>query len=186
MADPQLLSLIQGRHRRRLGRHQHRAALAGLEAKDLAVQPVINTCEPVAQPKGPVQWHRIDSQNFFNLAQQSHRIATVAIHFVDKCQDGNTADCADLEQFARLLLNALGGVYHHHRAVGRSKSAIGILAEVAVARRVQQVDDQAAVAKAQDRGGDGDAALPFHLHPVRGGGAFGLAATHSPGDRQLA
>src|SRR3546814_6696137 len=44
-----------------------------------------------------------------------------------------------LEQLARLLLDALGAVDHHHRGVHRRQGSVGVFAEVLVARRVQQV-----------------------------------------------
>jgi hypothetical protein len=44
------------------------------------------------------------------------------------------------EQLDRLRFHALGGVDHHHRGVDRGQHAVGVLGEVLVARRVEQVD----------------------------------------------
>ena len=46
--------------------------------------------------------------------------------------------------------------------------AVGVLGEVLVAGRVEQVDDAPAVRELHDRGGDRDAALLLEPHPVRG------------------
>ena len=48
---------------------------------------------------------------------------------------------ADLHQLDGPLLDTLGAVDDHERAVHRGERAIRVLGEVLVARRVQQVDD---------------------------------------------
>ncbi|MNE27477.1 hypothetical protein D3C80_1208880 [compost metagenome] len=47
---------------------------------------------------------------------------------------------------------------------------------------VEQVDHVLAVGELHHRGGDGDAALLLHFHPVGGGVAIGLARLHGTGD----
>jgi len=51
---------------------------------------------------------------------------------------------------------------------GRER-AVGVLREVLVARRVEQVEDAAAVLEGHHRGDDRDAALALDVHPVRAG-----------------
>jgi len=63
-------------------------------------------------------------------------------------------------------LDTLGGVDEHHRAVGGEEGPVGVLGEVLVARRVEQVDRMTLVVELEDRRGDGDAALLLQLHPV--------------------
>ena len=70
--------------------------------------------------------------------------------------------------FLRLRLDAARRVDQHDRAVGGEQRAVGVLAEVLVARRVEQVDRVAAVRELQDRRGDRDPALALELHPVGG------------------
>ena len=49
---------------------------------------------------------------------------------------------ADLEEFAGLLLHALGRVQYHHRAVDRGQRAMSDLAEILVAQRVEEVEGE--------------------------------------------
>ena len=46
-------------------------------------------------------------------------------------------------------------------------------------RGVEKIEDAVAVGELQNSGGNGDAALAFHLHPVRGGGATIATSLHS-------
>ena len=68
--------------------------------------------------------------------------------------------------FSVWRLDALGRVEHHHHGVDGGQHAVGVLGEVAVARRVEQVDDVVAVGELHHRRADRDAALLLHLHPV--------------------
>lgn len=83
---------------------------------------------------------------------------------------------ADLEQLARLRLDALRAVDDHDGGVRRHQRAVGVLGEVLMARRVQNVDAEAVILKLHNGRGDGDAALLFDLHPVGDGGAGVLFA----------
>ena len=67
-----------------------------------------------------------------------------------KVSSGRWRSRHDLEQLAGLRLDALGGVDDHHRAVDRVERAVGVFAEVLVARRVEQRD--VAVAAGRSRG----------------------------------
>ena len=82
---------------------------------------------------------------------------------------------ADLEQLSGLGLHALGPVDDHHGGVRRHEGAVGILGEILVARRVQNVDAVAVVLELHDGAGDGDAPLLLDLHPVGGSGSGPLA-----------
>src|SRR3546814_6652285 len=55
------------------------------------------------------------------------------------------------EQLERLRLDTLGGVDHHHGAVDRGQRAIGVLAEILVPRRVEQVEDEPPMLEGHDR-----------------------------------
>ena len=91
----------------------------------------------------------------------------LAVHLVDEGDDRHVAQAADLEQLAGLRLDALGRVDHHDRAVDRGQRAVGVLGEILVARRVEQVEDAPVILERHHRGGDRDAALALDLHPVR-------------------
>src|SRR3546814_9482746 len=59
-----------------------------------------------------------------------------------------------------------GGVDHHHGAVDRGQRAIGVLAEILVPRRVEQVEDEPPMLEGHDRRCYRNAALLLDLHPV--------------------
>ena len=103
------------------------------------------------------------------------------IELVDEGQDRDAPHPADLEQLQRLRLDALRAIEHHHGAVGRGQRAVGVLAEILVSGRIQQVEPIALVLELQHGRGDRDAALALHRHPVRCGVALGFAAAHGPG-----
>ena len=90
---------------------------------------------------------------------------------------------ADLEQLARLRLDALAAVDDHHGGIRRHQRAVGVLGKVLMARRVQNIDAEALIAELHDGRGDGDAALLFDLHPVGDGGAGVLLALDRAGLR---
>ena len=79
---------------------------------------------------------------------------------------GRFARAADLEQLQRLRFDALGRVEHHHHGVDGGQHAVGVLGEVAVAGRVEQVQFVIAVREVERRRGDRDPALLLHVHPV--------------------
>jgi hypothetical protein len=70
------------------------------------------------------------------------RVPAFAIELVGKGDDRHVAQPADLKELAGLLLDALGGVEHHRRPVDRGQGAVGVLAEILVARHVKQVEGE--------------------------------------------
>ena len=89
-----------------------------------------------------------------------------------KVMIGTSPQAADLEELAGLLLDTLGGVEHHHRAVDRGQGAVGVplksyWAEILVARRVEHVEGEPFMLEAHHRRGDRDAALALDRHPIR-------------------
>jgi hypothetical protein len=68
---------------------------------------------------------------------------------------------ADLGELAA---GSSGGL---ERAVGRGQGAVGVLAEILVARRVEQVEGEPLMLKAHHRLGDRDATLALDRHPIR-------------------
>ena len=121
------------------------------------------------RPTGQVSGRGIERERLLDLVEQVERIAALAVELVDEGDDRDVAQPADLEQLARLRLDALGGVDHHHGRVDRGQGPVGILREVLVARRVEQVEDATAVLEGHHRGDDRDAALALDLHPVGAG-----------------
>ena len=116
-----------------------------------------------------------------DLVEQFERLAAGPVVLVEERDHRQVARSAHLEQLQRLALDALRRVEHHHDGVDGGQHAVGVLAEVAVARRVEQVDGVLAVRELQHGGADGDAALLLELHPVAARAAPALAGVHRAG-----
>ena len=127
---------------------------------------VIDALEVLAAADGPVHRVGLDAEDFFNVLHQLKRVAGLAVHLVDEGKNRDVAQRADLEQLDGLGLNALGGVNDHDGGVRRHQGAVGILTEVLVAGRVQNVDALALIVELQNRRGNGNTALLFNVHPV--------------------
>ena len=95
------------------------------------------------------------------------RVAALAGELVDKANDWHVAQPADLKELAGLLLDAFGGVEHHYCTVDRGQRAVGVFAEILVARCVEQVEGEPLMLKAHHRRGDRDASLALDRNPIR-------------------
>ena len=147
-------------------------------------QSVVDTAEARAVAERPVDRERRDAERALQLVDEFERLARGAVALVHEREDGDAAAAADVEQLARLRLDALAGVDHHDGRVDRGEHAVGVLAEVVVAGGVEQVDAVVVVVELQHRARDGDAALLLELHPVAGGGALVLAGGDGAGQVQ--
>ena len=122
--------------------------------------------EIAAPADRPVHRRGVERERLLDLVEQVERIAALAVHLVDEGDDRDVAQPADLEQLSGARLDALGGVDHHDGGIDRGQRAVGVLGEVLVARRVEQVEDEVVVFEGHHRGDDRDAALPLDRHPV--------------------
>ena len=138
--------------------------------------------EAAAHADRPGDRRAVDAEHRLDLLEQLERLAHLAVHLVDEREDRRVAHAAHLEQLDRLRLDALGGVDQHHRGVDRGQHAVGVLGEVLVARRVEQVDRVAGVLELHHRARDRDAALLLDLHPVGGRVARALARLDRAGE----
>ena len=129
---------------------------------------------PVDSPGGQLEFR-------FNFIQKRQGLPAGTIHLVDEGEDRDLAHPTHLKQLPRLRLQALGGVLEHHGVIGRRQGAIGVLGEVLVTRRVEQVDRGGVVVELQHRRSDRDAPLFFQLHPVGGHLALLAAGLHRTG-----
>ena len=75
-----------------------------------------------------------------DLVQQLERLAAGPVQLVDEGEDRDAAHAGRRGTASGLRLDALGAVDEHHGAVGRREGAVGVLAEVLVARGVEQVE----------------------------------------------
>src|SRR3546814_6756024 len=101
-----------------------------------------------------------------DLVEQFERGLAFAVDLVDEGDDRHRTQTAHFEQLERLRLDTLGGVDHHHGAVDRGQRAIGVLAEILVPRRVEQVEDEPPMLEGHYRRCYRNAALLLELHPV--------------------
>ena len=137
------------------------------EHQHAIAREIVGALEALAGAGRPGHRRDIERQGRGDLVQKLDRVAALAVHLVDEGDDRHVAQAADLEQLAGPRLDALGGVDHHDRRIDRGQGAVGVLAEILVARRVQQIEHRAAILEMHHRGGDRDAALLLDLHPVR-------------------
>ena len=141
----------------------------------LVAREVIDAAEIQAHSCRPDHRRAFELQLVGNFIEQFQRVARLAVHLVDKGHDRDVAQPADFEQLARLAFDAARRVDHHNSGICGGQRAIGVLAEILVARRVEQVENRAAILERHHRTRDRDAAFLLDLHPVRPR-APGLAA----------
>ena len=139
---------------------------AAFQQAHAAIDDVVGAEEVAAAADRPGHRRGVERQRLFDLVQQFEGVAALAIHLVDEGDDRDVAQAAHLEQFSRARLDALGGVDHHDGGIDRGQRAVGVFGKVLVARRVQEVEDEALELERHHRGHDRDAALALDLHPV--------------------
>ncbi|MCY1218841.1 hypothetical protein D9M72_307930 [compost metagenome] len=164
--------------------HLHLGALvtvAGGVDDDLVLGQVVHALEVLVAADRPGDGRSLDLQHRFDLVEQFDGVADVTVQLVDEADDGRVAQAADVHQGNGARLDALAAVKDHQRRVHRGQGAVGVFGEVFVAGGVEQVDHVLAVGELHHRGGDGDAALLFHLHPVGGGMTVGFTRLHGTG-----
>ena len=108
----------------------------------------------------------VQRERLLDLIEQVEWIAALAVHLVDEGDDRNIAQPADLKKLARACLDALRGVDHHDGGVDRGERPIGVLREVLVAGRIEQIEHAAIVFEGHHRGDHGNAAFALDRHPV--------------------
>ena len=155
------LQLLAQRHHPFIGLRQRFGDM------DLPLAQVVGAHEGRRPAHRPGNRRGIQRQRRGNLVQQRERVLRLAVELVDEGHDRDVAHAADLEQLARSCLDALGRVDHHHRGIHRRERAVGVLGEVLMTRRIEQVEHAIAVLERHHRGHHGDAALALDPHPVR-------------------
>ena len=134
------------------------------------------TPKPFGAANWPVHRRGGDPERALEVVHQLQRIARRAVELVDERQDRQPVTPAHLEQLPRLVLDAVRRVDHHHDAVGGDEGAIGVFAEILVARRIEQRHASPLQLEFEGGGRNRDAPLLFELHPVRRGVTASFAA----------
>ena len=169
------------RHRRvgklhLFGKRLAPSSLAGKE-KNSALFAVINSLKFLAGAYGPVHGAGVNAKLAFHLFAKVKGVFGISVHFIYKGKNRNMPHGADLKKLAGLRFHALASVNDHNRGIRRHKGAVGVLGKILVAGRVKNVYAKAVIYKLHDRGGNGNSALLFNLHPV-GGCGLGLFALY--------
>ena len=163
----QLRRREQGGEQRIIGTGHHLSGRVFVQPAHPRRIEVIGAGKIPAQADGPHHGGNRQRQALFNLVQKVKRLAGFAVHLVDEGDDRNVAQAADFEELAGARFDALGAVDHHDGRINRRQRAVGVFGKVLVARRIQQVEDAAAIFKGHHRGDDRNAARPLDRHPVR-------------------
>ena len=156
------------------------------EEQQLLQLAVVYTAKLTARSDRPIERNRVDPEHFFDIGYQFEWIPSEPVHLVDEGEDRNPAHSTHLEQLAGLGLDALAGVDQHHRAVGREQGSIGVLAEILVAGRVEDVHPMTRVLEVHHGAADGDPALLLEFEPVAGRVARSLLGPNGAGLAQRA
>jgi len=141
----------------------------GVRAPHRVVGQMVGATKGLRPADRPGDRRGVERQLLLDLVQNFEGIAAFAVHLVDEGDDRNVAHAADFEELQRARFDTLGGIDDHDGRVDRGQRAIGIVGEVLVAGRVEDVEDIALVFEGHHRGDDRDAALALDLHPVRTG-----------------
>ena len=142
---------------------------------------VVDAAKLVGIADRPVHRRRRDAERRLDVVHQRERIFRGPVELVDERQNRQPMSPADLVQLPRLRLDAVGRVDHHHDAVGRDQRAVGVLAEVLVARRVEQRHAAALHLELERRRRNRNATLLLELHPVGRRGLAIFTAAHGAG-----
>ena len=85
---------------------------------------------------------------------------------------------ADLEELSGLGLYALCAIDNHDCRISCHQSTIGILREVLMSRRIQDINTLLVIFKLQNGGSNRDTTLLLDLHPVRDSMLCGRLTLH--------
>ncbi len=151
------------------------AFLARRKQQNFIAQQVIHAAKRFTHAQRPGHRRALDVEHRLDFVQQLHRVARLAVHFIDEGNDGRVAHAAHVEQLDGLRLHTLGRVYDHQGGIHSSQHTIGILGKILVAGGIEQVDHVVAILELHDRAGYRYAALLLDVHPVGSGVATALA-----------
>ena len=167
------------------------ALLVGSEEIELFLVDIIDALEALTLANRPGERSHVDMKFLLQFVEQVEGIATLAVHLVDKDNDGSIPHTADFHQFARLCLHTFGRIHHNDRGIDSRKRSIGIFGKVLVAWRIEDVDliglvllgfgTLGTIVELHHRRGDRDTTLLLNVHPVGGGALAYFVALHRTG-----
>ena len=141
----------------------------GIRAAHRVGRQMVGTAEGLRAADRPGDRRGIQRQLLLDLVEDLEGIAAFAVHLVDEGDDRDVAHAADFEELQRARLDTLGGVDDHDGGIDGRQRAIGIVGEVLVTGRVEDVEDVVVILEGHDGGDDRDAAFALDLHPVGAG-----------------
>ncbi len=154
------------------------AVVAAGEGHEASLEEVVDAPEVAAIADGPIRRHDVHAEHFFDLGHDLERVPTVPIHLVHEGEDRDAAELADFAELSGLRLHAARCVDQHHGAVRRHQRPVGVLAEVTMARRVEDVDAVALELEVENGARHRDAALLLELEPIARGVSRSLLRAH--------
>jgi hypothetical protein len=172
------LRIVEAGHADRLGAA---VAVGAVHQLQPVGQHVVAADELAAHADRPGGGADVELKLLLDLVDDLEGVARLAVHLVAEGQDRKVAQAADLEELAGLGLHTLRAVDHHDRGVDRGQRAVGVLGEVRVAGRVDEVEPPVVEREGHGRGRDRDAAVLLHLHEVRACAARLALGPHLPG-----
>ena len=97
------------------------------KGKDASAIAVINPLEADTTTDRPVHGVGSDTKFLFQLVDEVKGITRLVVELVDEGEDRDMAHRANLEELARLRLDTLCGINHHHGTVRCHQGTVGIL-----------------------------------------------------------
>ena len=155
------------------------ALWSAFKEMDLLLLSIIDAAKTGAGAEGPINGEGPDAEDAFEFIEEGEGIASWAIAFVHKSEDGDAASSANFEEFSSLRFDAFGRIDDHDDGVDGGEDAVSVFGKVFMTWGVEEIDSVASVVELEDGGGDRNAALPFEFHPI----GSGLAGIFSGGDR---
>ncbi|EKD37224.1 MAG: hypothetical protein ACD_75C01207G0001 [uncultured bacterium] len=139
------------------------------------VVDIVYPLEGLAHADRPGEGGAFDLQLLFDLRHEIEGRSAFPVQFIDKGDDRGIAHPAYFHQLLGLGFDAFGAVDDHDGRIDRGQNPVGILREILMAGRIEQVDFIIPIGEFHHRGGNGNTAFLLDGHPVAGGMPLDLA-----------
>ncbi|CCX65790.1 putative uncharacterized protein [Firmicutes bacterium CAG:791] len=128
--------------------------------------PVINSLKFLTGSNRPVHRAGLHAKVLLDIIQKIKGILRIPVHLIDKGKNRHVTHSADLKELLRLRLDTLGAVDYHDGGIRCHQRPVGILREILMSRRIQNVDAAAIIFKLKNGRGDRNSSLLLNFHPV--------------------